>query len=224
LNQWYIAAPHRVGRGDPDSRVPLLQEQRGARERSAGSDRAGEAVDLAAGLPPDLWPGAAEVAFAVRGVVPLVGPQHSVRLGRRELLRHPLGYVHVVVRVLVWNRGNLAQLGAAEPQHVFLFLALRVRDHDHGAVAARVADEREADPGVAGGALDDDPAGLEHAAPLGVQDDVERGAVLDRPARVQELGLPKDRAAGQLGRLAQLDQRGIADACGESVAEVHQAL
>jgi hypothetical protein len=39
------------------------------------------------------------------------------------------------------------------------FLALRLGHDDDSAVAPRIADEREADPGIAGGAFDDDPAG-----------------------------------------------------------------
>jgi hypothetical protein len=54
--------------------------------------------------------------------------------------------------------------------------------------------------------------------------DGERRPVLHRAAGVEELGLAEDRASGELGRLAQLDQRRVADACGESVTKVHQEL
>jgi hypothetical protein len=40
------------------------------------------------------------------------------------------------------------------------------------------------------------PPGLERAALLGVADDVERRAVLHRPAGIEELGLAEDLAAG----------------------------
>ena len=143
------------------------------------------------------------VAVAVGGVVPLVRPE------RAHLLRQALGHVHVVVRVLVRHGRHFAQLGAAQPQHVLLLLALRLRDHDHRAVAARIADQRKADAGVARGALDDHAAGLEHAALLGIEDDVERRAVLHRAAGVEKLGLAKHVATGRLGRSAQADERAV---------------
>ena len=54
-----------------------------------------------------------------------------------------------------------------------------------------------------------------------VEDDEQRCAILDRPAGVHELGLAEDRAAGQLRRLAQLDERCVAHRLNEAVAHVH---
>ncbi|HSR98059.1 MAG TPA: hypothetical protein VLM79_13455 [Kofleriaceae bacterium] len=56
-------------------------------------------------------------------------------------------------------------------------------------IAARSADHRERDAGVARGRLDDGLPRLELAAPLGVLDDAEGEAVLDRAARVGGLEL-----------------------------------
>jgi hypothetical protein len=81
---------------------------------------------------------------------------------------------------------------------------------------------READPGVARGALDDHAAGPQLAAFLGVLDHEERGAVLDRAAGVHELGLAEDRAAGRRGGALQLDQRRVADRGAEIVAGRHR--
>ena len=128
--------------------------------------------------------------------------------------------MHVVVGILVRHGRDFVQLGAAQPQQVLLFLALRVGDDDHRAVAACVAYQREADAGVAGGAFDDHAAGLERPSLLGVEDDVERGAVLHRAARVQELGLAEDAAAGDLRRAAQPDERRIADGADEAVSDL----
>src|SRR5690606_28532672 len=69
----------------------------------------------------------------------------------------------------------------------------------------------EADAGIARRAFDDETAGLDDLATLGVEHDVLRRAVLHGSARVQEFGLAEDRAAGELRRLAQLDQRRVAD-------------
>src|ERR1700752_4098023 len=127
----------------------------------------------------------------------------------------------VVVRGLVGHGRDLAQLGAKEPEHGRLLLALGLRDDDDGAIAAGVADQSEADAGIAGRSLDDDAAGAQQALLLGILDDGERGAVLDRAAGVEELSLAQDPAAGRLGGGLQLDQRRAADAVDETMANIH---
>ena len=102
--------------------------------------------------------GRADMAVAVGDIVELVGPDRAVRLAPRQLLGQPAGHLHVVVRVLVGHRRHLDQLGAEQPQRVLLLLALGVGNDDHRAVAERLGDQRQADAGVAGGALDDDAA------------------------------------------------------------------
>ena len=155
--------------------------------------------------------GRADMAVAVGDIVELVGPDRAVRLAPGKLLGQPAGHLHVVVRVLVGHRRNLDQLGAEHPQRVLLLLALRVGNDDDGAVAERLGDQRQADAGIAGGALDDDAAGPEQALLLGVADDEQPGAVLDRLARIDEFGLAENLAAGLLGSAFQTDQRRVAD-------------
>ena len=82
---------------------------------------------------------------------------------------------------------------------------------DHRAVAARLGDDRQPDAGVAGRPLDDDAAGLQKPALLGVADDEQRRAVLHRLAGIEELSLAEDGASGFLGRAFELDQRRVAD-------------
>src|SRR5262249_19100494 len=94
-------------------------------------------------------------------------------------------------------------------------------DHDHRPVATGVPHQRETDAGVACGALDDHATRPQLAACLGVAHDVERRAILDRAARVHELGLAEDRATGQFGGPAQLDDRRIADRLDEAITHVH---
>ena len=74
-----------------------------------------------------------------------------------------------------------------------------------------MADQGQADAGIAGRAFDDHAAGPQQAALLGVADDEQRGAVLDRLAGIHELGLAEDVAAGRLRRGLQPDQRRVAD-------------
>jgi hypothetical protein len=102
--------------------------------------------------------------------------------------------------------GTGPHLGAEHAQEVHLLLRLVVGDHDHAAVAARGADVREPDAGVARRALDHRAAGLERAAPLGVSHDVERRAVLDRAAGIQEFRLAEDLAAGFARELLEPDE------------------
>ncbi len=200
----------------------LLQERADAGQRSAGADGADEAVDRAVGLRPDLRSRAGRVAVAVRVVVPLVRVQHAVLLGRFELLGRPRRDVHVVVRVLVRYRRDFAELGAAQAQRILLLLRLRVRHQDQRAVAARFADERQADAGVAGRALDDQAAGLDDAAAFAVEHHVFCRSILDRAAGVHELGFAEDRAARELGRLPQFDERRVADGVDKVLTNVHR--
>ena len=97
-------------------------------------------------------------------------------------------------------------------------------DDDQRAIAARVGDQRQADAGVAGGALDHEPAGLQVAALLGLQDHLAAGAVLDRAAGVHELGLAENGAAGRGRRAFELDQRRVADGFDDAVADLHGDL
>ena len=158
---------------------------------------------------------------AVVAVVPLVGEQHAVLLGLAQLVGEAARDVLVVVGIAVGQGRHFDQLGAAEPQHVLLFLALGVGDDDQRAVAARVGDERQADAGVARGALDHEAAGLELAALLGLQDHLAAGAVLHRAAGIHELGLAENGAAGRGRRPFELDQRRVADGFDDAVADLH---
>ena len=85
-----------------------------------------------------------DMRLAVGDVVELVCPDRPVRLGLRQLLGEPAGNLHVVVRVLVGNGGDFDEFGAEQLQRVLLFLALRFRDDDDGAVAERLGDQRRA--------------------------------------------------------------------------------
>ena len=129
--------------------------------------------------------------------------------------------VLIVVRIGVGRGRNFDQLGPAQPQHVLLFLALRLRNDDQRAIAARIGDERQADAGVAGGRLDDQAAGAQFAALFRLQDHLPAGAILHRAAGVHEFGLAEDRASGRLGGALQLDERRMADGFDDAVADLH---
>jgi hypothetical protein len=117
--------------------------------------------------------------------------------------------------------GFICAVGTGQPQHVDLLAALRLRNDDDGAIAPRIADERETDAGVAGRALDHRAARLQAPRIQRITNDEERRAVLHRLAGIHELGLAEDRAAGLLGRALELDQRGVADRLDDAVADGH---
>ena len=188
-----------------------LQADGDAGQRAARADGGDEAVDLAAGLGPDFRRRGVDMAVAVGDIVELVGPDRAVRLGLRQLLGQPARQFDVVVGVLVGHSRHFDQFGAEQPQRVLLFLALRVGNDDHRAVAERLGDQRQADAGIAGRALDDDAARPQQAPLLGVADDEQAGAILDRLAGVHEFGLAEDFAAGFLRGALQPDQRRVAD-------------
>ena len=215
---------HGIGDGDDDFGVALLERHADAGDGAAGADGADEAVHFTLGLLPDLRPGALEMGLAVGDVVELIGPDGAVGLLFVELFGEAAGIFDVVVVIGVRHGGHLDQLGAAQPQHVLLFLALGVGDDDHRTIAKGIADERQSDPGIAGGTLDDDAARFERPPLLGVHDDKKRRPVLHRTAGVEELRLAEDFTTGLLRGSLQPDQGRVADGVDEAVANVHGTI
>jgi hypothetical protein len=107
---------------------------------------------------------------------------------------------HIVVGIAVGRGRHLDQFGTEQAQCVLLFLALGFGNDDHRLVAERAGDHRQSDSGVAGSSLDDRAAGTQQALSLGVADDLQRCAVLDRLAGIEELGLAENGAAGGFRR------------------------
>ena len=139
------------------------------------------------------------MGLAVVEIVPLVGEDDAVLFGLLELFRQTPPDMLIIIRIGVRRRRHLDKLGAAQPKHVLLLLALRLRNDDQRAIAARIGDQRKADAGIAGGRLDHQAARAQLAAFLSFKDHLPAGAVLHRTARVHELGLAEDGAAGRLG-------------------------
>ena len=187
-------------------RVALLQVRAGAGDRAAGADAGDEVVDPAVERLPDLGPGRAAVRLGIGGVGELVG-QPGVglageRLGGGDRLVHPaerLGDLH---------------LRAVEAQQALALAAHALREREHEVVAAGGAHERERDPGVAAGGLDDRRAArLDDPLGLGGLDHRDADPVLDRSARVEHLELGEQLDA--LGRdPRQLHHRRAADVIG----------
>src|SRR6185312_2294526 len=106
--------------------------------------------------------------------------------------------LHIVVRVLVGHCRYLDQMCAEQTQCVLLLLALRIRDNDYRTKAKRVADDREADAGVASRSLDNDAAWLQGATAHCVVDDVKSSAILDGLSGIHELSFAQNFTAGEL--------------------------
>ncbi len=161
------------------------------------------------------------MSLAIVQVVPLVGEQDAVGLVPAQLVRQAPADVLIIVGIAVGERRYFHQLGPAQAQHVLLFLALGLGDDDQGAIAAGIGDECEPDSGVAGGALDHQPARLDLAPLFRLQDHLPRGAVLHGLAGIHEFGLAQDGTAGGLGGVLERDQRRVADGSDDSFADLH---
>ena len=96
-----------------------------------------------------------------------------------------------------------------------------LRDHDEGPVTACIGDDRKTNSCIAGRPLQDQTARLQLATLLGFEDHLPSGAVLDRLARIHELGLAENGAAGLFGSSLQLDQRRVADRFHHVIIDFH---
>src|SRR5258708_24045061 len=144
--------------------------------------------------------------IAVCGIVELIGPNGVGQfLGQapRELL--------VLVRIAVRHRGDFAQLRAQRLDDLILLGSLIVGHDDDALIAPCIADVREANAGVAGGALDDSAARLQRAAALGIQYDPFRRTILHRAAGIHALRFAQDFAASLVPRWPQSHQPRIAN-------------
>ena len=108
-----------------------------------------------------------------------------------KLLGQAAGDVHIIAWIAVGLGRDQPQIGSDHAQEVDLFLRLGLRHDDHAAVAAGVADQGQADAGVAGGALYDRAALTQGAALFGIDDDRQSGAILDRAAGFMNSALPR---------------------------------
>src|SRR4029077_15308529 len=212
---------HRIGKRDAHGIAARLQRDTDAGERAAGAHRADEAVALAVCLLPDFRTGGFDMALAIGDVVELVGPDRAVLFGLGQLRGEAAGGLDVIVGIGVGHRRHFDQLGAAQAQRILLFQTLGRRDHDHAAKAHGVADQRQPDAGIAGGAFDDYAAGPQLALLHRVLDDEQRGAVLDRLAWVHEFGLAQNSTAGGRRDALELDQRRVADRLDNPVTNLH---
>ena len=157
----------------------------------------------------------------VGDVVELVGPDRAVRLGLCDLFGQAAGEADIIVRIGIGHGRHFDELRAAQPQHVLLFLALRLRDDNDGSEAECVGDECDPDSGITRRALDDDATGLQRATCDGIADDEQRRAILHRLAGIHELGLAENVAPGLLRCMLELDEWRVADGLDDVLTDLH---
>src|ERR1700751_4613421 len=121
---------------------------------------------------------------AIVEIIPLVGVEDTIRLARTQFVGQSARDVLIIVGIAVRYPRHLDEFWAGGPQHVFLFLALRIGNDDESAIAARVGDERQPDSGIAGGALDDEAARSDIAAFFSLHNHLARRSVFHRLAGI----------------------------------------
>ena len=176
--------------------------------------------DAAAGLAPQLRPRRLVVGLRVGGIAVLVGLE-----GAGDLLREPVGDAVVRLRRLGRDVGRGDHdLGPVGPQQVDLLARHLVRHHRDHAVALQAGGDGEARAGVAGGRLDDRPAGAQAPVALGGLDEAHGDAVLDRPAGVEQLQLGHELRRQARPDPAQPDHRRLADGVEDGVLDLRAGV
>ena len=198
--------------------VLFLQEPAGAEQR-AGRPEAGDEMGDVRAVAPDLRSGALVVGLRV-GRVGVLVEEDPLRVLVRELA----GPADGAVRAL--RAGRLDDLGPPQVEQLATLDGDVRRQDDLQVIATDPADQGQADPGVPGRRLDEHLAGLagmQDAVLLGLLDERQRDAVLDRTAGVPALELDEDAGRRVRAQLADLDERRVADQVEDAVVRGHRA-
>ena len=198
----------RVERLDGDdlhARLALLQHLADARDRAAGAEPGDEDVDgcrrCRPRSPRRWWRGGARGSPRSRTGAPRIALSVAATISSAfsTAPRMPSGpgvsTISAPSARITTRRSDAHRLGHRE----------------HDAVAARGADERERDAGVAARPLDDRAAGLELAGRLGGVDDRDADAVLHAAAGVVELELAEHGGVGSVGDPVEAHERRASD-------------
>ncbi len=171
--------------------------------RPAGADASHDGIDLALHLLPNLGAGGPFMRRRIVRIVELVGIESA------RFLADARGEVLIILGVAFRHvRAGEHHLCAHRPQMSDFLAAHLVRDDKGQMIASPGRNERQRQPCVAGGRLDDPAAGLQLAGALGGIDHRHRDAILDGACRVLALKLCEN-AAGAKIEACQLDHRRI---------------
>ena len=186
--------------------VLLLQVPGGAGDGAAGAHRGHKHVHLTVRIRPDLRAGGAVVGLRVGGVAELVGDEAAGQLPGQLL-----GLVHRPLHAL--GPGGEDQLRPVGGQHGPALGAHGVGHGEDHPVAPGGRHTGQTDARIAGGGLDDDPAGLQEPLLLRVQDHGQAHPVLGGAGGIQIFQLGQHPGLKLvLGAVAvQLQQGGVAD-------------
>ena len=147
-----------ISEGDNYFRISFFEEHSCSGQCSAGADRADESINFSVGLLIYFGSSGFEVALSVCGVIKLIGPDRSVWFGLRQFFGEASGNLDVIIFIAIGHCRNFPQIRSAQPQHIFFFLTLRFRNHNHGTVSQGISDQRQTDSGVTRGSFNDHPA------------------------------------------------------------------
>ena len=195
-----IGEDHRgLGRGLP-------HEAADPGQRAAGADADHDGIDLAVHLAQDFRAGRRLVRQRIGRIGELVDEERAGRAPRDRL-----GEILIVVGMaLAHVRARDDDLGAHGPGMQHLLARHLVRHDQQRAIALASADQRKAEPGIAGGRLDDGAAGLEPPVGFRRLDHGARRPVLDRARGVRAFELEKEPARPAIDA-RHLDERRLAD-------------
>ena len=200
-------------------RVPRLQRPGDSDEGAAGAHRGDPHVHPAAGLLPELAPGAQLVRARVGGVAELIRPERPQALD--QLGRARLDRLQVLSGYLAGPRAaglrHQLHLGPQRAQHPPPLVGIALGHHRDQPIAADRTDEGEAGARVAAGYLDHRRAETEAAVSLRLLDHPQRDAVLDAAPRVRALDLRQHPARQPLGQTVERHQRRRADRAQDAI-------
>ncbi len=196
----------------------LLEELAGTAHGSAGAQSGHEVVDASTRLLEDLAAGGVVVGLDVVGVVVLV------RVERAELSDDAFCRFVVAIGVVGWDVGGTDVDFSAECLERVDFLGAHlVGDGEDAPIALERGCHGKTHTGVARGILDHHAAGLQPSLFFGLFKDVQGHPILDRAARVHELGFDQDGRILGANEATQADERSSADGL-EDVLDVLQGL
>ena len=191
----------RLDRDGPERLLARLDHLADARDRAAGADRRDQDVRLAVGVLPNLLGRGPPVNLRVGGVVELL---RNPRVG--DFLVQVLRLLDRPFHALGGRRQD--QLRPQQRQQGAPLHAHALRHRQDELVALGGRHERQRDPGVARGRLDDRGLGREDALALGGGDHRVADPVLHAAQRVEELALQRDGGHRAVGDAVEFDQRG----------------
>ena len=170
--------------------------------------------DFAFGIFPNFRAGGAVMGFRIHRIFVLIGIE-GIGNFARQFFRHGI----IAARIVgLDGRGANDHFRAESFEQIDFFARLLVSDGEDDFVAAHDGDQRKSHAGIAGSALDDRAAGLEHAAALGIVDHGDADAVFHRAARIQVIRLDVNLSGRIFGHAIQPDQRRIADSFEDVIA------